>query len=53
MGGNGREVDDKDRGSGVGTGYAVQDSRSVGVIIWEQDLSGDKSHAKITRGIKS
>ena len=40
--GNGGEDDDKDRGNGAGAEYAVQGSHVVGVIIWEQELGGDR-----------
>ena len=51
--GNGGEDDDKDRGNGAGAEYAVQGSHVVGVIIWEQELGGDRWHSKIAINIPS
>ena len=49
--GNGGEVGDEVRGKGADAGYSVQGSRTVSVVIWEQELGGDGGHAKSTRGI--
>ena len=46
--GDGKEGGDKDRSNFVVAGCAVQGSSSVGVIIWEQDLGGNRVHAKST-----
>ena len=51
--GDGGEGGDKNRGSSVGAGYAVQGSSAVGVDVWEQEWGGDKGHAKSTRDIPS
>ena len=36
----------------MGTDYAVQGSRALPVVILEQELGGDRSHSKSTRGIQ-
>ena len=51
--GNGGEGGDKDKRNGVSPGYFVQGIRSVDVIIWDRELSGDGVHDKSTRGIPS
>ena len=51
--GDGGEDGDKDRVNGIGAEYSLKCMCSVGVVIWERDLCGDRVHAKITRWITS
>ena len=51
--GNCGEGGDEDGGNGAVTGYAVQGSSLVGVVIWERELGGDGGHDKTTTWIPS
>ena len=44
---------DKDGGSGTGSEDNVQGNFVFIVVVWEQELGGDRGHAKITRGLPS
>ena len=46
MVGNGGEDGVKYGGNGVGAGYDVQVSHTVGVVICERQLGGDRVHAQ-------
>ena len=48
---DGGEGGDEDGGNGAGAGYAVQGSRTFGVVIFDLELVGDRVHAKSTREI--
>ena len=43
----------EDEVNGVGAGYSLQVSCSVGVVIWESGLGGDRVHDKSTGVIPS
>ena len=51
--GIGGEDSDKDGVNVTGTGYGVQGSRAVGVVIWEKYMVGYGGYDKFTRGIPS
>ena len=51
--GYGKEGGKENGGNSTGAGYDVKVSRSVSVVIWEQELGDDRVHVKINRRIMS
>ena len=49
--GDGGKGGDENGGNVASAGYAVKSSHTVGIIIWDREFGGDRSHAKITLGI--
>ena len=45
--GDGGEGGDEEGGNGIGAGDDLQGNSSVGVVICEREVGGDRGHAKI------